>query len=41
MSDIQNKYSEVKSKFNDFLRESKQHKQVWEIRSYVNESFYE
>lgn len=41
MSDIQNKYSEIKSKFNDFLKDSKQNKAVWEVRSYVNESFYE
>jgi hypothetical protein len=41
MSDIQNSYSEVKSKFNEYLAQSKDHKSVWEVRSYVNENFFE
>lgn len=41
MSDIQNQYSEIKTKFDSFLLDAKKYKVVWEIKSYVNESFYQ
>lgn len=40
-TDIQSEYTEIKSKFLQFLSQAKDYKAVWEIRSYVNESFYQ
>jgi len=38
---IQQEYSDIIKDFNEYLVESKQYKNVWEIRSFVDESFYE
>jgi len=37
----QDSYKDIISKFDDFLLESKDYKSTWEIRSFVNENFYE
>lgn len=41
LSELQNKYSDIVKDFNEYLHESKTFKSVWEIRSFVNESFYQ
>jgi len=38
---LQDKYSDIISEFDDFLSEAKEYRNVWEIRSFVDESFYE
>ena len=41
ISKLQTKYSDIISTFDNYLLESKDYKNTWEIRSFVNESFYE
>jgi len=38
---IQDQYSDIIKDFNEYLIEAKEYKNVWEIRSFVDESFYE
>lgn len=40
-SEIQAQYSEISSQIDTYLKQAKDYRNVWEIRSYVNESFYE
>jgi hypothetical protein len=41
MKNTQQSYSEVKTKFAQFLEEAKNYRAVWEVRSYVNENFFQ
>ena len=41
MTDLQQSYKDIVNKMDEYLLESKDYKNVWEIRSFVNESFYE
>jgi len=40
-NNIQSKYTDVLQKFNNFLSDAKEYRSTWEIRSFVDESFYE
>lgn len=40
-SSLQDQYSDILKTFDDYLTESKEYRNVWEIRSFVDESFYE
>ena len=40
-STLQDTYSDILKQFDDYLTEAKEYKNVWEIRSFVDESFYE
>lgn len=40
-SELQNQYKDVLKTFNELLTDAKVYRNKWEIKSYVNESFYE
>ena len=40
-STVQASYKDIVSQFDEFLQDSKDHKATWEIRSFVDENFYE